>query len=957
MTAQVAPRAARWVGRPLPRKEDARLITGQTRWTDNLAPPGLVHMAVLRSPAAHARIGRVEVSAAMEWPGVVAAFSGADLASEYGPLPTAWPVSEDTIVPDHLPLAVDEVRHVGDGVAVVLAEDRYQAADALEAVQVEYDPLPAVVDLEAALTEGGPLVHADAGTNRCFTWSFSSGDYQGTKARADVVLSRRFVHQRLLPTAMEPRAVVADITPATGDFTLWTSSQVPHFVRIFQAQTCRIPEHKLRVIAPDVGGGFGGKLNVYAEEALALAVARRLGRPVKWTASRGEDYQATTHGRGMIQDVELTAARDGRVLGLKVDLLSDMGAYLQIITAGVPLLGRYMYPGIYEFEAHDFSCQGVFTNKTPTDDSYRGAGRPEPAFAIERLMDELAAELGLDPLEVRERNWIRHEEFPYTTVAGLTYDSGNYEAATARARELFGYDALRREQAERRRRRYRFQLGIGVSTYTEMAGLAPSRWMGEHRYVAGGWETASVRLLPTGRVEAVVGTSPHGQGHGTSFSQIVADVVGVSVDDVDVLYSDTEVAPWGLDTYGSRSMVVGGAAVLAAAEQVVEKARFIAAHLLEAAPADVKYADGRFSVRGAPGSAKSVQEVAYAAFAAHDLPAGAEPVLLAEATVDPDAFSYPHGTHLCAAEVDTETGRVTVRSYVAVDDVGTVVNPLIVDGQIHGGVTQGLAQALYEEAVFDAGGNLVTGSMVDYLVPGAPAVPPYVTDRTETPATTNPMGVKGAGEAGTIASTPAVVNAVVDALRPFGVTDVPPRAVRPGGHDRRRWKAHRPVRRVPRRPDARAGTSRGDPGVGPTARPDSVDRATRGRGDECCPGSTPPDLGRDRPCRRGRAAGGQAARSGDRRLGAAARRLATHPPSSSRGRDRAGVGPAHSDRRATAGRPSRWGLTMAAGQVRPLRPGARPPSSAAPETARHASVRICSAVREPTSGDTWISLS
>lgn len=767
-TAEVAPRV---MGQPMRRKEDARLITGQTRWTDNLELPGLLHMAIVRSPMAHARITRADVSAALGSPGVVAAFTGRDLASDYGPLPTVWTVSDDLVVPDHLPLATDEVRYLGDAVAVIVADGQYQAADAGEAVDVEYDPLPAVVDLDAALADGAPLVHADSGTNRCFSWGFASGDYQAARARADVVISRRYLQQRLLPTAMEPRAVMANPVLATGELTLWTSTQVPHFVRTFMSRICRIPEQKLRVIAPDVGGGFGGKLNIYAEEAIALAVARRLGRPVKWTASRSEDYQATTHGRDMIQDVEIAAARDGQVLGLKVALTADMGAYLQLLTPAVPLLGRYVYPGIYKLDAHEFSCQGVFTTKTPTD-SYRGAGRPEATFAIERIMDDLAAELGIDPLEVRERNWIQHQEFPYTTVAGLTYDSGNYEAATARAKELFGYDDLRREQAERRRRQDPVQLGIGVSTYTEMAGLAPSRWFGEHGYAAGGWETASVRLLPSGRVEAIVGTSPHGQGHVTSFSQIVADVLGVPFDDVDVLHGDTEVAPWGLDTYGSRSLVLGGAAVLSAATKVVERARVVAAHLLECDPADLEFAEGTFSVRGAPQRTKTIQAVSLAAFAAHDLPAGADPALRADATFDPAAFSYPHGTHLCAVEVDSETGSVKVRCYVAVDDVGKAVNPLIVEGQIHGGVTQALAQALYEEAVYDGEGNLVTGSMVDYLVPAAPDVPPYITDRTETPATTNPLGAKGAGEAGTIASTPAVVNAVVDALRPYGVTDV-----------------------------------------------------------------------------------------------------------------------------------------------------------------------------------------
>ncbi len=770
MTAAAAG-TTRYSGEPVRRKEDARIITGQARWTDNLTVPGMLHMAIARSPVAHARIAAADVSSVLESPGVVAAFTGRDLAGDCGSLPTAWKVSEDLVEPGHQPVAAEKVRHLGDAVAVVVAETPYQAADGLESVQIDYERLEAVCDVTAALGAGAPLVHDDAGTNRAFTWGFSAGNYESARSRAEVVVSRRFVQQRLMPAAMEPRAVLAAPVSATGEYTLWTSTQVPHFVRRLLSATCGIPEHKLRVIAPDVGGAFGGKLNVYAEEAIALAVARRLGRPVKWTASRGEDFQATTHGRDMIQDVEIAAGRDGRTLGLKVSLTADMGAYLQLLTPAVPLLGRYVYPGIYKFEAHEFFCQGVFTTKTPTD-SYRGAGRPEAAFAIERIMDELAVTLGMDPLELRERNWIGHQEFPYTTISGQTYDSGNYEAATARARELFRYDELRREQGKRREHGERIQLGIGVSIYTEIAGLAPSRWLGQHGYSVGGWEHATVRLLPTGRAEVVTGTSPHGQGHDTSFSQIAADILGIGFDDVDVLHGDTDVAAWGLDTYGSRSVVVGGVAVRNAAEQVVDKARKIAAQMLEASPGDLEFARGMFSVRGDPDAATSIKDVAFTAFAAHDLPEGADPALQADATFDPDALSYPHGTHLCAADVDTHTGHVTVRSYVAVDDVGKVINPMIVDGQIHGGVTQGMAQALYEEAVYDGEGNLVTGSLVDYLVPSAADVLSFVTDRTETPATTNPLGVKGAGEAGAIASTPAVVNAVLDALRPYGVTDI-----------------------------------------------------------------------------------------------------------------------------------------------------------------------------------------
>ena len=759
------------LGQPMRRKEDARLITGQTQWTDNISLPGMLHLAVLRSPMAHARITRVDVEPARRRPGVVAAYSGADLADSWSSLPMAWTVSEDQQTPPHMPLATDKVRYVGDGLAVVLATDPYAAADALEAIQVDYEPLPAVTDMQAALADGAPLVHDDIASNRCFTFRLDYGDFEATRGRAEVTLKRRFYNQRLIPNAMEPRAVVVAPTSPTGQATVWSATQVPHFVRIFLALNTGVPEQQIRVIAPDVGGGFGSKLDVYAEEVIAFVVARKLGKPVKWTESRSENYQATIHGRDVIQEVELTATRDGRVLGLKVDLTADMGAYLQLLTPCIPLLGRYLYPGIYTFEAHTLTCQGVFTTKTPTD-AYRGAGRPEATFVIERIMDELAAELSMDPIELRRRNWIKHEEFPYTTVSGLTYDSGNYEAATDKALGLFRYSELRREQAERRERRDVVQLGLGASTYTEMCGLAPSRWLGEQGYVAGGWEAATVRMLATGRVEVVTGTSPHGQGHETTFAQIAADTLGVPYDDVDVIHGDTLTAPFGLDTYGSRSLAVGGVAVQLAAQKVVDKAATLASYLMEVDPGDLEFQAGTFRVKGTPDAQKSIQEVAFGAFSAHSLPDGMQPVLTADHILDPEVFSYPHGTHLCAVEVDTETGMVKIRSYVAVDDVGKVVNPMIVDGQVHGGVAQGIAQALFEEAVYDADGNLVTGTMVDYLVPTALDLPAFVTDRTETPATTNPLGVKGVGEAGTIASTPAVVNAVVDALRQWGVSDV-----------------------------------------------------------------------------------------------------------------------------------------------------------------------------------------
>ncbi len=764
------PDGSRQIGVSRKRKEDARLITGQTRWVDNITLPGLQHLAVLRSPMAHARITRVDVSPALERPGVLAAFSGADLAEELGVLPCAWPVTPDMVHPDHHPLATDEVRYVGDAVAVVVARSRYEAADALEAIEVDYEPLPAVMDMEEALKDES-LVHSDKGTNKCFVWPFDGGDYDAAKAKADVVVKRRFIQQRLIPAAMEPRGVVVEPIAAANEFTMYTATQIPHILRVMLAVTTGIPEQKIRVIAPDVGGGFGSKLDVYAEEVICLIVAKRLGRPIKWTESRSEGFQATIHGRDQIQDIEIAATRDGTILGVSADITADMGAYLQLVTPGIPIFGAFMYNSIYKMEGYRFRCTGVFTTKTPTD-AYRGAGRPEATYAIERIVDELAAELGMEPMELRRKNWITHEEFPYNTISGLTYDSGNYEAATDKAMATFGYDALRREQQERRDRKDPVQLGLGISTFTEMCGLAPSRVLGSLSYGAGGWEAAAIRMLPTGKVEVVTGTSPHGQGHVTSWSQIAADALGVPFEDVEVIHGDTASSPQGMDTYGSRSLVIGGVAVNLAAQKVIDKARRVAAHLLEADEGDLSFADGVFAVKGSPEAQKTIQEVSLAAFAAHNLPEGMEPTINAESILDPDNFSFPHGTHLCAVEIDTETGFTKIRSYVCVDDVGSVINPMIVEGQIHGGVAQGIAQALFEEAVYDAEGNLVTGSLVDYLVPAAPDLPTFTTDRTETPATSNPLGVKGVGEAGTIASTPAVMNAVVDALRPYGINDI-----------------------------------------------------------------------------------------------------------------------------------------------------------------------------------------
>jgi aerobic carbon-monoxide dehydrogenase large subunit len=765
MTAtQEAP--ATELGRARLRKEDARLITGQTNWTDNIKLPGMLHMAFARSPFAHARIRHVDLSAARGMPGVVAVFSGADFAAEQGSLPCAWPVTEDIVIPAHPPMAVDEVRYVGEAVAVVVARDRYAAADAVAAIDVDYDPLPAVLDMRAALEPDSPKVH-EAG-NKCYVWPFGNGDIEAAFADAPVVVERTYRQQRLIPSAMEPRSVVAQWI---GDeLTLWSATQIPHVLRFAVSAFFAIPEQNVRVIAPDVGGGFGSKLQVTAEEVLAVLVGRRVGKPVKWTETRTEGNLTVHHGRDQWQRIRIAADRDGRIRGLDVDLLADMGAYLMLVTPGIPLLGAFMYNAIYKMDAYSFRCTGVFTTKMPTD-AYRGAGRPEATYAIERIMDELAAELGMEPLELRERNWIKHEEFPYTTIAGLTYDSGNYEAATARAKELFGYDELRAEQAERNARGDTVRLGIGISTFTEMCGLAPSRVLGSLSYAAGGWESASIRMLPTGKVEVVTGSSAHGQGHETAWSQIVADQLGVPFEDIRVLHGDTQISPKGMDTYGSRSLAVGGMALVGACDKVIAKAKVIAAAMLEASADDLEFAAGRFFVRGDPEAGKTIQEIALATFAAHALPEGVEPSLDSDYTYDPENFSFPHGTHLCATEVDTETGFVTIRSYVAVDDVGVVVNPLIVEGQVHGGITQGIAQALYEEGVYDEAGNLVTTTLADYLVPSAADLPSYTTARTASPAD-NRLGVKGVGEAGTIASTPAVVNSIIDALRPLGVSDI-----------------------------------------------------------------------------------------------------------------------------------------------------------------------------------------
>jgi aerobic carbon-monoxide dehydrogenase large subunit len=778
MTATAEPTTLEF-GKARTRKEDARLITGRTRYTDAITPHGTLHVHVVRSPLAHATITGVDKSAAEASPGVVGVYTAADLGVEAVGLPCAWPITPDMKSPQRPLLANTTVHFAGEGVAVVVARSAAAARDAADLVEIDYEPLEPVLDMEAALADGATLVHPDLGTNENATWVFDSGaagtggsvDEAIAAAEADpdsVVIKRRLIQQRLIPAFMEPRSCVVD--PAGEQLTVYAATQVPHILRTMTTVTLGVPESKLRVIAPDVGGGFGGKIGVLPEEMLCVVLAQKLGKPVKWTETRSESLLAAHHGRDQIQDLVLSAKKDGTITGFDVHLLADMGAYLGLVGPGVPILGAFMYNAIYKIPALKFTCTNVFTTKTLTD-AYRGAGRPEATFAIERMMDELAVELGRDPMELREQNWIKHEEFPFTTVVGLTYDSGNYEQATEQAMSMFDYAGLRREQEERRASGDPVQLGIGISTFTEMCGIAPSRLLGSLAYGAGGWEAASIRMLATGKVEVITGASAHGQGHETAFSQIVADQLGVPFEDVEVLHGDTQISPKGLDTYGSRSLVVGGIAIHKAAEKVIAKAKKLAAHLLEASEDDIEFSAGQFTVRGTD-KGKAIQELAFAAFVAHDYPEDMEPSLDADAVYDPENFSYPHGTHLAAIEIDTETGRVNLRKYVCVDDIGNVVNPLIVEGQVHGGLAQGIAQALFEEANYDEQGTLVNGTFVDYTLPSAADLPSFDTATVSTPATSNPLGVKGVGEAGTIASTPAIVNGVIDALRHLGVKNV-----------------------------------------------------------------------------------------------------------------------------------------------------------------------------------------
>ena len=760
------------VGQSLRRKEDPRLITGRATYIDDLALPGMLHAAVVRSPEAHAKVLSIDGSRALARPGVKAVFTGEDMSDLLAPLPMAWaPPGVEVKTPERWPLVRGFVRHVGDAVALVIADSKYTAADAADAVDVEYEPLPVVVDVEEALKDA-VLVHESLGTNKAHEWSMGGGgDIEEALAASDVVVERRIVNHRTAGAAMETRGVIAEFRG--GQLTVWSSTQVPHLLRLFYAVQMGISEDKVRVITPEVGGGFGGKLQITAEETMCAWASRRLGRPVKWIESRSENMAVSHHGRDQVDYVRMGATRDGKITAFHANIIQDLGAYFGLLTPMIPELGAFVMTGCYAIPVVQTDITGVLTNKFFTD-AIRGAGRPEMTHMLEVTIDQLAQELGMDPVELRRKNFIQPDQFPYETPYGITYDSGNYEAALNRALEIVDMDAFRAEQAALRNDPVRPILrGIGFSTYTEICGLAPSRAVGPSGFGLGIglYESAIVRVHPTGSVTVFTGSSPHGQGHETGFAQIVADRLGTDPSVVEVVHGDTATGPMGLGTYGSRSLSIGGVAVAHAAEKIAEKARAIVAHNLEADEADIEVRNGKFSLRGDPEQGMTLAEVAGCAYIdATKMPEGMELGLDQSLIYDPSNFVFPFGTHVCVVDIDPETGRVDVVRWIAVDDCGPAVNPMLIDGQVHGGVVHGIGQAIYEQVVYDERGQLVTGTFVDYALPTAADVPSFETDRTETKSPSNSLGVKGIGEAGTIAATPAVVNAVIDALRHEGIS-------------------------------------------------------------------------------------------------------------------------------------------------------------------------------------------
>jgi len=753
------------VGARVKRTEDPRLITGGATYTDDVRLIDALYGAVARSPIAHGRIKSIDTSKAEKVPGVVAVYTAKTIGDFAAPLPNGWNLT-GVRATRRYPLAVDKVRMVGDPIAWVVAESRYAARDGADLVEADYEELPAVVDVEGAL-KSSTAIWENAPDNMAYR--IEVGDKAATDqafAGAHKTVSLRIVNQRLVPNPMETRGIVAKWDAGPQQLTVWASSQIPHLLRTNLAAVLALPEHKVRVIVPEVGGGFGCKLNVYGEDILACRTAMLHNQPVKWIEDRRESYFSTIHGRGQVDYVDLAVDQNGKILGLKSRILADLGSYAQINTEAIPTLSNLMLSGCYDIPAIHGELIAVYTTTTPTD-AYRGAGRPEAIHLVERIMDTAARELGIDPAEFRRRNFISPDKFPFSSKTGVIYDSGNYEPALDKALQMADYQGLRREQ-ERLRREGKKLLGIGLSTYVEICGIGPSAAMGGI-----GWESGTVRFEPSGKVTILTGSSPHGQGQETSFAQIAADELGVPMEDITVLHGDTAVVQYGIGTFGSRATVVGGAALLRAIGRVKEKARRVAAHLLEASVDDIVYDQGRLQVRGVPGRAVTIQEVAMTAYLqVHKLPQEIEPGLEATAAYEPTNFTWPFGTHIAVVEIEVETGKVELRRFVGVDDCGRIINPLLVAGQVHGGVVQGIGQALFEGAQYDDNGQLVTGTLMDYAMPIASELCTFECDHTETVSPHNPLGVKGIGEAGTIGSTPAVANAVVDALAHLGVKDI-----------------------------------------------------------------------------------------------------------------------------------------------------------------------------------------
>jgi carbon-monoxide dehydrogenase large subunit len=756
------------IGAKIHRREDPRLVSGEGHYVDDFTRPGTVFLSVVRSPFAHARVKSIDITQATKAPGVVAIYTHKDFAKVLSGVMPVTPsfVAEKKHNPPRFPIADKEVVYQSEPVAVVLAETKYQAADAGNLIDVDYEQLPAVMDLEKALEAKSPHVHSGSADNLGWDLTYIPPDPAVMK-EAEVVVKQRILQQRLAPTSMETRGVLAEYARGDGTLTVWMSSQSPHFVRLFLGGAMGLPETKVRVISPDVGGGFGSKISPYSEDWLVPAAAKLSGRPVKWIETRTESLQTTTHGRGMIFDLEAGAKKDGTLVYLKVTQYMDIGAYMGTFAA-FQANSCLLAGGAYNWKHVSSRTVGVLTNRVPTD-PYRGAGRPEATHLCERMIDLLADAIKMDPAALRRKNFIT--EFPHTSHFGLVYDSGAYEKAMEKALEMAGYEKLRREQEEGRK--HGKYLGIGISSWIEICGFGPSAGTAPATGGIALVESAQVRVFPTGSVSVYVGTHSHGQGHDTTFPQIVADTLGVPYDMVELRHGDTAEGPaFGYGTYGSRSLAVGGMAVHKACKKVVAKARKLAAHIFEAAEEDVVFDQGQFYVKGSPDKRKGLGEIAFASFGMN-LPEGMEQSLEAVAYYDPSNFVFPFGTHIAVVEVDAETGDVDLKRYIAVDDCGNIINPMIVEGQIHGGIAQGIAQALYEEVVYDEeSGQMKTGTLTDYLVPTANEFPNFELDRTITPSPANELGVKGIGEAGTIASSAAVINAVCDALAPFGIKHV-----------------------------------------------------------------------------------------------------------------------------------------------------------------------------------------